>query len=136
MERRASIPPGLPRSQPTISYWQDPPDIISDLRTTSILPEHVNIVIVGSGITGASIAYHLLSEQPQRSIVLLEAREAASGASGRNGRLLRLWLPKLSSCISLALIFVGRSSNNLLICRRPYQRGILQSFPAECQVCG
>jgi hypothetical protein len=86
MEHRASIPPGLPRPQPTTSYWQDPPDVISDLRTTALLPKDADIVIVGSGITGASVAYHLLVEQPQLSIVLLEAREAASGASGRNGR--------------------------------------------------
>jgi ribulose 1,5-bisphosphate synthetase/thiazole synthase len=84
MEYRASIPPG---SQPTTSYWQDPPDVISDLRTTTVLPKHVDIVIVGSGITGATIAYNLLVEQPKLSIVMLEARESASGASGRNGRL-------------------------------------------------
>ena len=87
MEQRASIPPGLPRPQPTISYWQDPPDALAGLRTTDHLPEHADIVIVGSGITGASIAYNLLVKQPKLSIVLLEAREAASGASGRNGRL-------------------------------------------------
>jgi ribulose 1,5-bisphosphate synthetase/thiazole synthase len=94
MEQRASIPPGLPRSQPTTSYWQDPPDVISDLRTTALLPKHVDIVIIGSGITGASIAYHLLMEQPELSIVLLEARKAASGASGRNGRSGDLVLPR------------------------------------------
>jgi hypothetical protein len=87
MEQRASILPGLPRPQPTISYWQDPPDALAGLRTTDHLPEHVDVVIIGSGITGASIAYNLLVKQPQLSIVLLEAREAASGASGRNGRL-------------------------------------------------
>jgi monoamine oxidase len=94
MEHRASIPPGLPRSQPTTSYWQDPPDELADLQTTALLPERVDIVIVGSGITGASIAYQLFNEQPERSVVLLEAREAASGASGRNGRLGNLVLPK------------------------------------------
>ena len=87
MEQRASIPPGLPRMQPTVSYWQDPPDAVSDLRTTARLPEHADVVIIGSGITGASIAYRLLEKETTLSIVLLEAREAASGASGRNGRL-------------------------------------------------
>jgi hypothetical protein len=94
MEHRTTIPPGLPRSQPTTSYWQDPPDVVSDLRTTALLPKHVDIVIIGSGITGASVAHHLLTEQPELSIVLLEARKAASGASGRNGRPGNLVLPR------------------------------------------
>lgn len=51
-------------------------------------PSEADIVIIGSGITGTSIAYTLLAElqslgQTQR-IVILEAREACSGATGRN----------------------------------------------------
>ena len=106
MERRASILPGLPRPQPTISYWQDPPDALAGLRTTDHLPEHVDIVIIGSGITGASIAYNLLVKQPKLSVVLLEAREAASGASGRNGR---LGEPVLSRII----VSICRAFNNV-----------------------
>ena len=86
MEKRASIPPGLPRDHPTTSYWQDPPDEIADLRTTPELPSQADIVIVGSGVSGATTAYNLLSADPNLKIVLLEARQAASGASGRNGR--------------------------------------------------
>ena len=86
MEQRASIPPGQPRSQPTVSYWQDPPDAIADHQTTTHLPEHADVVIIGSGITGATIAYDLLNVQPDVKVILLEARQAASGASGRNGR--------------------------------------------------
>ena len=68
------------------SYWQDPPDEIADCRTTPHLPNEADIVVIGSGVSGASIAYNLLIENPQRKVVLLEARQAASGASGRNGR--------------------------------------------------
>jgi hypothetical protein len=85
MDQRRSIPPGLPRDHPITSYWQDPPDEIADCRTTSELPGTADLVIVGGGVTGASIAYNLLSSEPSRKIVLLEARQAASGASGRNG---------------------------------------------------
>lgn len=85
MEKRASIPPGLPRDHPTTSYWQDPPDEIADHRTTPELPSQADIVIVGSGVSGATTAYNLLSADPNLKIVLLEARQAASGASGRNG---------------------------------------------------
>lgn len=42
-------------------------------------------MIIGSGITGASIAHKLLAEQPNASILMLEARQASSGATGRNG---------------------------------------------------
>ena len=86
MEERGKVPPGLPREGPTISYWQVPPDEIADLRCSEKLPEEADIVIVGSGISGATIAYNILSERPDKRIVLLEARQAASGASGRNGK--------------------------------------------------
>ena len=76
---------GFPLPNPTKSYWQTPPLPIADHRTTPILPTSAKYVIIGSGITGASIAYKLLQEDPSSSIVLLEARQASSGATGRNG---------------------------------------------------
>ncbi|KIW97090.1 uncharacterized protein Z519_02482 [Cladophialophora bantiana CBS 173.52] len=85
MEQRASIPPGLPRDNPIQSYWQDPPDEIADRRTTADLPDEVDVAIIGSGVSGASISYNLLCSNPDLKVVLLEARQAASGASGRNG---------------------------------------------------
>ena len=85
MEARASIPPALPRANPTKSYWQHPPDEIADLRTTPDLPNNADIVIIGSGVSGSSIAYNILNARPNTKIVMLEARQAASGASGRNG---------------------------------------------------
>lgn len=86
MDERARIPVALPRHNPTESYWQDPPDAdIADLRTTPELPSSADIVIVGSGITGAAIAWHLLDRDASRSILMLEARQACSGATGRNG---------------------------------------------------
>jgi len=86
MEDRGSIPPGLPRSKPTISYWQDPPDEIADLRSTVDLPNVADIVVIGSGISGSCISNTLLQVLPGSKVVMLEARQAASGASGRNGR--------------------------------------------------
>ncbi|KAL1881244.1 hypothetical protein Daus18300_001096 [Diaporthe australafricana] len=91
MDQRAGIPVTLPRANPTQSYWQDPPDDIADLRTTPDLPERADIVIIGSGITGAAVAWNLLqgnggsSSSSRPSIVMLEARQACSGATGRNG---------------------------------------------------
>ncbi|KAI0130028.1 FAD dependent oxidoreductase superfamily protein [Xylariales sp. AK1849] len=79
--------PGLPCPDPTVSYWQLPPHSISNLRTTPSLPDSTTFdyVIVGSGISGAAIAHKLMSRDSSLSILMLEARTAASGASGRNG---------------------------------------------------
>ncbi|KAI9804252.1 MAG: hypothetical protein M1833_007059 [Piccolia ochrophora] len=85
MDRRAEIPPGLPRHHPTVSYWQDPPDPICDLRSTEQLPAQADFVVIGSGISGATIAFNILEQRPHASVVILEARQACSGATGRNG---------------------------------------------------
>ncbi|KAF3491935.1 uncharacterized protein GIQ15_01452 [Arthroderma uncinatum] len=84
MKARALIPVTLPRDSPTVSYWQDPPDGIAHFRSTPKLPESADVVIVGSGISGACIAYYILSRSPAANVIILEARQACSGASGRN----------------------------------------------------
>lgn len=101
MDQRARLPVLLPRTGPTTSYWQDPPDRIADARTTEALPKSADVVIVGSGMTGAAVAWNLLkhvpvtaadgaptpapASHPRPNIVMLEARGACSGATGRNG---------------------------------------------------
>jgi glycine/D-amino acid oxidase-like deaminating enzyme len=81
----SKLPVGLPSPNPTKSYWQTPTLPIANHRSTVNLPSSSRYVIVGSGITGASIAHKLLLEEPAASITLLEARQASSGATGRNG---------------------------------------------------
>ncbi|KAI6355377.1 hypothetical protein MCOR25_008218 [Pyricularia grisea] len=79
-------PPGFPHSNPTLSYWQDPPHKIANHRTTETIPDQTwDYVIVGSGVSGAATAFKLLSRDPSLKVIMLEARTAASGASGRNG---------------------------------------------------
>lgn len=102
MDERGRIPVSLPRNGPTTSYWQDPPDRIADHRTTEALPGSVvDVVIIGSGMTGAAVAWNLLRHIPvtdgipaneKPNIVMLEARQACSGATGRNGELINLCL--------------------------------------------
>lgn len=85
MEQRAAMPPGLPKPNPTIAYWQDPPSPLVAHRTTSTLPTSIDVAVIGSGITGSSIAYNLLSQPSPPSVLMFEARTACSGATGRNG---------------------------------------------------
>ncbi|KAJ9092815.1 hypothetical protein QFC21_006691 [Naganishia friedmannii] len=52
------------------------------------MPEEADIVIVGGGTMGASLAYFLTREGgigKGQKVVVLEARDVASGASGKNG---------------------------------------------------
>ena len=87
---------GLPVADPTASYWhREPSKVLLGHRTTQDLPPVADVVIVGSGITGAFAAHFLLEEwakdsmqdgQTQhrgREVVMLEAREACWGATGR-----------------------------------------------------
>ncbi|KAJ5743107.1 hypothetical protein N7533_010209 [Penicillium manginii] len=85
--------PTLPVSNPTSSFWQNDP-IFPELvnMQSETLPDTADIVIIGSGISGASVAYSVLNgvrndqrdKQPLK-IVMIEARETCSGATGRNG---------------------------------------------------
>ena len=85
MEERAAIPPGLPRPNPTVSYWQDPPSHLAEHRTTQELPNTIDVLIIGSGITGSSLAYNIVNVPHPPSVLMLEARTACSGATGHNG---------------------------------------------------
>lgn len=82
---KTKIPVGLPHPNPTKAYWQTPPLAIADHRTTPHLPPTAKYVIVGSGVSGATIAWKLNQKEPCASIVMLEARQTCSGATGRNG---------------------------------------------------
>ncbi|KAL3420607.1 FAD dependent oxidoreductase [Phlyctema vagabunda] len=85
MEKRAAIPVTLPQANPTISYWQDPPDAqLANYLSASAVPDTADMVVIGSGISGACTAWGLL-EKGAKDVVMLEARQACSGATGRNG---------------------------------------------------
>lgn len=80
--------PSIPRQNPTGAFWQLPPHpTISDVQSCE-LPETTDYAIIGSGITGCSIAKNLL-EHPSLSsssrVMVFEARNLTSGATGRNG---------------------------------------------------
>ncbi|KAJ2901704.1 uncharacterized protein MKZ38_001514 [Zalerion maritima] len=76
----------LPTEHPTQAFWHTEPNPIL-LGRKSELPATADVVIVGSGITGAFAAWHLKQhkEYSNKSVIMLEAREACWGATGRNG---------------------------------------------------
>lgn len=80
--------PGYPHPKPCLSFWLQGTGASPLLghRTTHTLPEDADVTIIGSGISGAAVAYFLLTgPNPPRKVVMLEAREACYGATGRNG---------------------------------------------------
>jgi glycine/D-amino acid oxidase-like deaminating enzyme len=81
-------PAGLPCPDSSASFWHSQPNkFLLGHRTTDDLPQNADIVIVGSGITGASIARYLTEDSrvSGQSILMIEAREVCWGATGRNG---------------------------------------------------
>ena len=70
----------------SLSYWlqQVRCDPLLNHRTTDDLPKDADTVIIGSGITGTLATREHLSIWPDKSVVILEAREFCSGATGRN----------------------------------------------------
>src|SRR5512146_1419395 len=52
------------------------------------MAESAEVVIIGGGIMGASLAFHL-TRRGARNVLLIEKRTVASGASGKTGALLR-----------------------------------------------
>lgn len=76
--------PGLPRSNPTQSYWQHVPHPLANTQSET-LPSERDYAIIGSGITGLSVTKTLLERHPTATVTVLEARTLCSGATGRNG---------------------------------------------------
>nr|POF22148.1 putative oxidoreductase ordl [Quercus suber] len=98
MSVQSPEPAGLPTAESTKSFWHTQPStLLMGHRSTRNLPPTADVVIIGSGITGASVAHHFLNDDSHGgstrggatgkgpSVVMLEAREACWGATGRNG---------------------------------------------------
>ncbi|KAL2820521.1 phosphoenolpyruvate phosphomutase-domain-containing protein [Aspergillus cavernicola] len=94
MAKETSLPPFLPVENSTEPFWRTEPHQLDELRTTPELPQQSDIVIIGAGYSGISLAYHLYKQlsngdQPYPAITVVEARQICSGATGRNGGHLR-----------------------------------------------
>ncbi|BEI92386.1 uncharacterized protein CcaverHIS019_0500140 [Cutaneotrichosporon cavernicola] len=76
----------------TVSHWQQtnrgPKSLWDHGRDAKLPTEIVDYVIVGAGATGAALAYFLSrlgGAAVGKKVVILDAKDVASGASGRNG---------------------------------------------------
>ncbi|WWC90266.1 uncharacterized protein L201_005199 [Kwoniella dendrophila CBS 6074] len=84
-----------PHSPSTVSHWiatNRGSETLHNHGKDDKLPEKADIVIVGAGISGALLAYHLTHPQNDEvsikkgsRIVILEGAEVSSSATGRNG---------------------------------------------------
>lgn len=97
LETQALADPQLPRTSPSVSFWQLPPHpTLSEVRSAK-LPETTDYAIIGSGVTGCSVATTLLEESSRSSkaisVTVFEARTLTSGATGRNGGVLASFVP-------------------------------------------
>lgn len=76
----------LPTPTSSNSFWHsEPNEFLLGHRTTEELPAEADIVIVGTGITGTSVARFLSEDERAKgkSVVVLDAREACWCATGR-----------------------------------------------------
>jgi hypothetical protein len=76
----------LPTPNSTKAFWHTQPSkILLGHRTTPSVPSEADVVIIGSGISGASAAHFLRRDAEGKDllVVMLEAREACWGATGR-----------------------------------------------------
>lgn len=79
---------GLPVDNPCISFWQQTtrsfPHLLANAQST--LPPRTKYLVIGSGLSGALTAFDLIHSAGVlgSDVLILEAREAASGATSRN----------------------------------------------------
>ena len=87
----------LPKRNRLESFWLSERDSsLSHFCSTETLPEQADIVIVGSGISGALIAREIYAQWREEknneedtvypTVLMLEAGETCGGATARNGR--------------------------------------------------
>lgn len=78
------VDPGTPIPRWTKPYWHNAPHRLANHQ--SAWPTGItDILIIGSGMTGTSMAHTITSKRPDLNVVMVDARPLCSGATGRNG---------------------------------------------------
>ena len=92
----------FPVANGMLPFWRTDPHPLDNHRSSETLPEESDIVIVGAGYAGASVAHHILEQIPAGSkapsITIIEARQACSGATARNGQFIHTNRSMDSNC--------------------------------------
>ncbi len=87
--------------------------------------KHYDVVIIGGGIHGLSLAYYLAREASQR-VVVFEKSYLGSGASGRNGEMIRSafgsreWIGLWDKSLQLWENLAAELGFNVMFTRRGY----------------
>lgn len=111
---------------------------------------HADVLIIGAGIMGLSIAYHLASESPDLAITVVDRSYLCGGASGRNGGGVRAqWSSEanvrlMQESIRMCREFATRMKINvwfrqggyLFLARTPAMRAQLEKSVALQNGCG
>ncbi len=71
--------------QDNLPLWQMGNHPFADYQSSERLPGNADFVVIGAGLTGATMAYYLSEGRAQQSVLVLEASDPACEASGRNG---------------------------------------------------
>jgi len=82
---------GAPHINGDVSFWMRGERHLMPTRPTLEGDIDADVVVVGAGMSGLWMAYHLTEAQPGLRVVVLEANHVGYGASGRNGG----WLSQL-----------------------------------------
>ncbi|KAJ6016843.1 hypothetical protein N7451_000222 [Penicillium sp. IBT 35674x] len=103
--KKAPSPADFPEpSHLSNSYWIREFSIdYEDKWVKALVPENVDVAIIGSGISGATAAWRLSQLRPDLTVALFEARGLCTGATGRNGG--HIGRPEAHDMIRLSKIF-------------------------------
>lgn len=83
---RVTPPPDFTAQWPPSFWLPSEPTKLTHYQSSSALPRQtVDVVVIGSGFSGASFAYHYSKVKDISKVVMLEARAVCSGATARNG---------------------------------------------------
>ncbi|MEI7973158.1 MAG: FAD-dependent oxidoreductase [Bdellovibrio sp.] len=112
MGARSIFPIQMPKNRSPFFLLQ--PSRLAHFQSKETLPQQVDYLVLGAGLTGASVSYFLSQEISTRkqSILTLDKQGVGEGASGRNGG---LFGPNSES-------FFGDSYTHILDVRQSYLR--------------